>query len=910
MCLRTRLNEGYLLLMCLDELLFIWLWGLYNIGKDMENKMKKKDYMYCGLNILITTIIMIAVTKFGQNLYGSTVDWNTQHYSIPEYFRMRLYETGQFFPNFEMNLGAGQNIYNFSYYGLFSPIIWISYLLPFVSMRTYIMVVSVLIVDISIYLVYVWLKKRYSTKVCTIATFFFAMSSPLTFHSHRHIMFMNYMPFLILALMGIDRYFEKKKKCLLIVSACCMVLTSYFFSVCGMFVIGFYSIYCYLERNKKFIFKDFCKKIGSVVMYLMVSIMMSGILIMPTFATLTKGREQTNIKVSLKDLLIPNFNYDFVLYKNYCMGLTVIFVMGLIYSIYVKRKSDRFLGIVFASIIFFPFIIYIFNATMYVEPKVLIPFIPLAIIVIAQYLKEILEVKECNIKTLTTIQVVVIVISIFFTMAANKDFIKALVFDMSVTLVALIVAYYFNKEKVLIITCMVVALIACLVSNFTDSFDKNDKLRDDINNDVKKATDYIADLQKDTSYRTFIDSNRTFNFNSVYNPKIYTTGMYSSICDKGYNEFYFQKFGVENPHRNAAIVSWGKNTMFNTFMANRYFISDSCNMNGYKEKKRFSDQVCVYENEDVCPIGYASSNLMSKKQFDKLKYPYSNEALLKYVIVDKDIDDVDFKKKIKEVKDFTLEKQDDMLQAKKLKDANGYRIKVVRPKERDYKCAEDIYSNVKLKFKDELKDKVLIVRFDVDNNIAKYTYKKSEGDVLIEVNDVMNKITTPTWKYYNRNEAFEFVLSDKSYKECNLSLGFGEYNITNFKVYTLDYDDLKNVKKDVDEFYISDIIKDTIKGNINVKNDGYFRLSIPYDDGFKIQVDGKNVSYEKVDETFIGFPIEKGEHKINITYTAKFSLLGKILSIIGVLSLIGIFIYEKGILKTLKRWYTKRGSIG
>ena len=44
-------------------------------------------------------------------------------------------------------------------------------------------------------------------------------ATPLLFHSHRHIMFINYMPFLILGLMGIDLYFDKKKSWLLILIA-------------------------------------------------------------------------------------------------------------------------------------------------------------------------------------------------------------------------------------------------------------------------------------------------------------------------------------------------------------------------------------------------------------------------------------------------------------------------------------------------------------------------------------------------------------------------------------------------------------------------------------------------------------------------------------------------------------------
>ena len=66
------------------------------------------------------------------------MDWISQHSVIPDYFRKQFYETGNLFPEFAMNLGGGQNIYNYSYYGLYSPLFLLSYALPFVKMSTYV----------------------------------------------------------------------------------------------------------------------------------------------------------------------------------------------------------------------------------------------------------------------------------------------------------------------------------------------------------------------------------------------------------------------------------------------------------------------------------------------------------------------------------------------------------------------------------------------------------------------------------------------------------------------------------------------------------------------------------------------------------------------------------------------------
>ena len=116
-------------------------------------RLDKRDYF----NILIITLsffVFIAIILLlGKGIYGSSMDFSSQHYMIPEYLRNLFYETGDVFPSYAFNLGEGQNIYNFSYYGLLNPIILISYLLPFVKMVTYlniIMIISPILLIISL----------------------------------------------------------------------------------------------------------------------------------------------------------------------------------------------------------------------------------------------------------------------------------------------------------------------------------------------------------------------------------------------------------------------------------------------------------------------------------------------------------------------------------------------------------------------------------------------------------------------------------------------------------------------------------------------------------------------------------------------------------------------------------------
>ena len=131
----------------------------------------------------------------------------------------------------------------------------------------------------------------------------------------------------------------------------------------------------------------------------------------------------------------------------------------------------------------------------------------------------------------------------------------------------------------------------------------------------------------------------------------------------------------------------------------------------------------------------------------------------------------------------------------------------------------------------------------------------------------------------------------------------GTFEIVNIKSYVLDYNTFKDNASLVDSFNI-DTEKtkgDKIIGSIDVKKDGYFILSIPYDKGFKVRVDGKNKSYEKVNEAFMGFPLEKGNHNIEIIYEAPYKKIGCFISIISLISLIFIGLNEFD--KDNKTWY-------
>ena len=152
----------------------------------------KSDILMILLYSAIYIIIALILTH-GKFLFASTTDFEMQHYIFPEYFRNLFYDTKDLLPDFALNIGGGQNIYNFSYYGLLNPIILISYLLPMIPMIYYLIGASFIIVVSSTYLFYKFLQSHnFKNSTCIITSLLFLFASPIIYHAKRHIMFINY----------------------------------------------------------------------------------------------------------------------------------------------------------------------------------------------------------------------------------------------------------------------------------------------------------------------------------------------------------------------------------------------------------------------------------------------------------------------------------------------------------------------------------------------------------------------------------------------------------------------------------------------------------------------------------------------------------------------------------------------
>lgn len=833
----------------------------------MKKLSKHKNDIISVLTLIIISLVIVLILVNFTNFFGSKKDWLSQHIMFPDYLRKLFYDTGDFFPNFAFNLGGGQNIYNISYYGLFNPIILISYLLPFVSMITYIEFSMIVCLIVSIVLMYYFLRRRFDSKISFVSTLLFLTAGCFIFHLHRHIMFVDYMPFLLMALIGVDKYFDKKKISLLVISIFLMILTSYYFSVVGLVCVLLYGIFRYIEdkKNEKITVKDFFKEGFKYLFIMFISVLMSCVLLLPTLYSLLDGRTATNKDISLLGLLIPNFDISNTLYSAYSLGLSAIFIIALIYGIVTKKREVKVISIIFSILLVFPIFDYIFNGGMYLNGKAFIPMLPLAILIISYFLKNIFNNKS-KLKISIIISLIVAVINLLVFVYKSEYLCLLFVADMVLLVIIILISFKLEKKYVLYVYLVIMSLVLVIPTNFSDIF-VTKEFYDTL--DYEETSLKVKEvLDNDNSFYRMSDQKvKLDKSNYIYDVDYYTGSIYSSLSNSYYKDFYNNLINNEFIYRSYGMLTGNNNIFYNFYMGNKYLFNNSNNMLGYE---RVSDG--IYRNEDVLPIGYSTSKIMSLDEYKSLNYFEKLDAYLNYAIVDGDYSDSYVKKVREYVPDYNV------LESKNLsieEDNGKYFIKASKD------------NKLVVKLNNVSDSDILLLRFKM-----LYDNKCSEDDSYITINGVSNKLSCRRWKYHNNNYMFEYSLSGDT---LEITFSEGKFRLTDFDMALYDYNDLVYINDEISPFVIDrDKTKgDVIEGNIDVKDDGYFKLSIPYDEGFEIYVDGEKTNYEVVNKSFIGFDINEGSHNIKIVYTSPLFKEGLVISCIGLVLFVGTVVYYR-----------------
>lgn len=375
--------------------------------------------------------------------YGS--DWLSQHLPLAETLRSTMLDSGRLLPLY-LHLGGGSSVYDFAYYGLLRPDVLLGCLFPQVGMEYLLAGYSLAGIVLGTNLLFWWLRRRLrgeplGARAAAFAAALYAAANCL-FHAHNQLMFVNYLPFLILTFIGIDRMAEQGKGAWLVTGGLSLVyLHSFYYSISCLAVCGIYAIdwvrgmrgacraiadmRCTSEpigamrgdhaqahvcelRGARASGSPACagklrrsesgtkceKRAKSFVLRLAgcvcLSIGLCAVLLLPTGLDILSGSKDGGVFAAQLKLL--DLTLEGMLYTPYGMGLTLISLYCLLTAL--AQRKTRFLAICMLAIVTIPAVSLLLNGLLYARGKILIPFLLPMLLLCAQVLCGFLQGSE------------------------------------------------------------------------------------------------------------------------------------------------------------------------------------------------------------------------------------------------------------------------------------------------------------------------------------------------------------------------------------------------------------------------------------------------------------------------------------------------------------------------------------
>lgn len=317
----------------------------------------------------------------------------------------------------------------------------------------------------------------------------------------------------------------------------------------------------------------------------------------------------------------------------------------------------------------------------------------------------------------------------------------------------------------------------------------------------------------------------------------------------------------------AKYIENGATFFTNSLLGMKYKISsEKINDTGFYELSKIGD-LRIYRNRYSIPIGI----LINKEQVERYKKsinPFFNQNEIFDIITEEELDLFSPIKPIN-VEYLNVEKKmyEDKVRLHREKDGEPIKIR--------YEFFIDGISE----FYGQIKGSKLVNSTVFVNNKALSNYPSMENQGIIKFG-----------VYQGEKVIIELQVDSDDFQVYEELFYLGT-----FKDFTDVYDNIAN-----ESFIIKNIEENKLEGNVNVSNEEKLLfLTIPWDEGWKVIIGDKRVKPKKTLGGFLGIPVTHGLNEIELCFIPRGLIAGIVVSIISLLILFYIIVYE--IRKNTKR---------
>ena len=899
--------------------------------KKITSKTKNADFYL----IYTLTFLVLSLFLFLQfYLNGKSLVW--KHDGVPqhlnslsyygEYLRGILYslfvEHKWKIPMWDMHIGYGSDILTtLHYYVIGDPLTLLSVLVkPEHTEKLY-----EFLIFLRIYLAgiafsrYAFYHKN-SKQAVFMGTMIYIFAGWTIYASMKHPYFSNPMIYLPLILMGIDKIYRKEKPYIFIWSVALAGLSNfYFFYMLGIFMV-LYAVFRYFEQFQDRSLKNISKWLGIFAVYSVIAVLIAAVVLLPVILPVF-GTDRFKA-----ENYVPLF-YDRIYYEKYlgCLigenmiqwgvaGYSAVSLAG-VFVLFSRRKKYRTLKAGFVMLNLFlllPFAGHVLNGFSYVSNRWIWAYGMLIAYIFVKIYPDLFTLTLKEKRRMFVISLVYCGLALFWNASrTQRNLMAVLILSLSVFVILTYGTVFVKKKN------LTIMLSGLLIAGIGFNIYYQYSLEKDYLSEFAEQGEAMSKLEAGTDLAVLdAGDNSLYRYdqmdalsceNSSMHMGTNGTAYYFSVASESIGRFFDEMY-LNTPWEQH-YENLDSRTILDRLAAVKYFVVGK-NGNRYlpygftevkgeskKEKKEYK----AYRNNMELPLGYTYDSYIPRSEYEKMSVTEKQQVLLQGVVMedsslpetepvynDKELSYRMIAGKGVKVKDgkITVTKENATLKLvfHGLSDSETYLV--TENLNYDGLSPRELISDKKWKKMTPYEQNQALY----ENNNWRYWKESQKASVKVSGNFPAKTIRIFTDKYNAYSGKHNFLCNtgyDKN-NRTSIMLTFentGVYTFDSIKVISQPVKELDTQTEKMKQETLEDVklVTNGLEGKISVSEPKVLLVALPYSEGFKAYVDGKETELKEADTMYMALELEPGEHEIRLTYCTPYLPAGFGLTCIGIL---------------------------
>ena len=899
--------------------------------KKITSKTKNADF-YLTYTL---TFLMLSLFLFMQfYLNGKSLVW--KHDGVPqhlnslsyygEYLRGILYslfvEHKWKIPMWDMHIGYGSDILTtLHYYVIGDPLTLLSVLVkPEHTEKLY-----EFLIFLRIYLAGITFSRyafyhKNSKQAVFMGTMIYIFAGWTIYASMKHPYFSNPMIYLPLILMGIDKIYRKEKPYIFIWSVALAGLSNfYFFYMLGIFMV-LYAVFRYFEQFQDRSLKNISKWLGIFAVYSVIAVLIAAVVLLPVILPVF-GTDRFKA-----ENYVPLF-YDRIYYEKYlgCLigenmiqwgvaGYSAVSLAG-VFVLFSRRKKYRTLKAGFVMLNLFlllPFAGHVLNGFSYVSNRWIWAYGMLIAYIFVKIYPDLFTLTLKEKRRMFVISLVYCGLALFWNASrTQRNLMAVLILSLSVFVILTYGTVFVKKKN------LTIMLSGLLIAGIGFNIYYQYSLEKDYLSEFAEQGEAMSKLEAGTDLAVLdAGDNSLYRYdqmdalsceNSSMHMGTNGTAYYFSVASESIGRFFDEMY-LNTPWEQH-YENLDSRTILDRLAAVKYFVVGK-NGNRYlpygftevkgeskKEKKEYK----AYRNNMELPLGYTYDSYIPRSEYEKMSVTEKQQALLQGVVMedsslpetepvynDKELSYRMIAGKGVKVKDgkITVTKENATLKLvfHGLSDSETYLV--TENLNYDGLSPRELISDKKWKKMTPYEQNQALY----ENNNWRYWKESQKASVKVSGNFPAKTIRIFTDKYNAYSGKHNFLCNtgyDKN-NRTSIMLTFentGVYTFDSIKVISQPVKELDTQTEKLKQETLEDVklVTNGLEGKISVSEPKVLLIALPYSEGFKAYVDGKETELKEADTMYMALELEPGEHEIRLTYCTPYLPAGFGLTCIGIL---------------------------